>query len=117
LCGACYEVCPVRINIPEVLVHLRGRVVRAKQAKGGAARSGDVERAGLELLAKVFQSRPSYEQAQRLARIGQGPFVQDGTIRWLPGELAGWTESRDLSKLPDQTFREWWKERANRDES
>ena len=28
LCGACYEVCPVKIDIPSILVHLRGRVVR-----------------------------------------------------------------------------------------
>lgn len=28
LCGACYEVCPVAIDIPEVLVHLRERVVQ-----------------------------------------------------------------------------------------
>ena len=31
LCGACYDVCPVKINIPEVLLHLRGQVVRHKQ--------------------------------------------------------------------------------------
>lgn len=30
LCGACYEVCPVKINIPDVLVHLRGADVEAR---------------------------------------------------------------------------------------
>jgi L-lactate dehydrogenase complex protein LldF len=39
LCGACYQVCPVKINIPEVLVHLRGKVVRHKQYMGAWARS------------------------------------------------------------------------------
>jgi L-lactate dehydrogenase complex protein LldF len=39
LCGACYQVCPVKINIPEVLIHLRGKVVRHKQDKGPCARS------------------------------------------------------------------------------
>ena len=35
LCGACREICPVKINIPEVLIHLRGEVVRQKQDEGG----------------------------------------------------------------------------------
>ncbi|GAB7029708.1 hypothetical protein JCM4914_11690 [Streptomyces platensis subsp. malvinus] len=38
LCGACYEVCPVAIGIPEVLVHLRERVVEGGPAVRGGAR-------------------------------------------------------------------------------
>src|SRR6266705_5349816 len=33
LCGACYEVCPVAIDIPEVLVHLRAKVVDARERR------------------------------------------------------------------------------------
>jgi len=112
LCGACYEVCPVKINIPEVLIHLRGRVVRRRQDTGGPLAKLDPENAAMQLLAKVFSDRQRFEGAQKLARVGQWPLARGGAIRRLPGKLAGWTEVRDLKPLPDQTFREWW--RANR---
>ena len=110
LCGACYEVCPVKINIPEVLVHLRGKVVRHKQADhtGWRARL-DPEAAAMAAMARVFSSRARYERAQRLARLGQAPFARRGPISHLPGGLmSGWTAMRDLKPLPEQTFREWW---------
>lgn len=62
LCGACYDVCPVKINIPEVLVHLRGRVVREV---GASHRS---EQVGMSLMARVFRAPRVFERAQRLAR-------------------------------------------------
>ena len=109
LCGACYEVCPVKINIPEVLIQLRGRVVRRRQDTGGPRAKLDPENAGMQLLAKVFSDRQRFEAAQKLARIGQWPLARGGAIRSLPGKLAGWTMVRDLKPVPDQTFREWWK--------
>lgn len=109
LCGACYEVCPVKINIPEVLIHLRGRVVRSKQDRGGPRAKFDPENAGMQLLSKVFSDRERFEGAQKLARLGQWPLARQGAIRRLPGKLAGWTAVRDLRPVPDQTFREWWK--------
>jgi len=104
LCGACYEACPVKIDIPSVLVHLRGRVVREAQQDGSRA-----EHLAMETLARVFGSRRRYEAAQRLARAGQWPLARAGTIKRLPGPLAGWTAARDLRPVPAQTFREWWK--------
>src|SRR6202020_3380134 len=56
LCGACYEVCPVKINIPEVLVQLRGEVVRHE--------STDAEHVAMRALARVFGNRRLYEAAQ-----------------------------------------------------
>ena len=109
LCGACYEVCPVKINIPEVLIHLRGRVVRRRQDAGGPLARLDPENAGMQLLTRVFSDRARFEAAQRLARVGQWPLAREGAIRRLPGKLAGWTMVRDLKPVPDQTFREWWK--------
>jgi L-lactate dehydrogenase complex protein LldF len=73
LCGACYEVCPVKINIPEVLIHLRGRVVRHNQDQGGLRRKLDPENVAMQAVAKVFSDPVRFEQAQRLARIGQWP--------------------------------------------
>jgi L-lactate dehydrogenase complex protein LldF len=98
LCGACYEVCPVKIDIPTVLVHLRGRVLE----EGGPS----AERAAMRLVAGAFSTRRRYEAAQRLRRLGRGPLTR------LPvGPLGGWTASRDLPEPPKQTFREWWRER------
>lgn len=113
LCGACYEVCPVKINIPEVLVHLRGKIVDKKKQKGRFKDKTDPEHIGMKLMGRAFRSRSRYERAQKMARIGQGLFVRDGTISKLPGQLSGWTAMRDLKPIPKQTFREWWR---NRDE-
>jgi L-lactate dehydrogenase complex protein LldF len=105
LCGACAEVCPVKIDIPSLLVHLRGRVVRETRA------GRTLEARTMRTLARVLGSRRRYEAAQRVGRIGQRPVVHDGTIERLPGPLRAWTSFRDLRPLPQQTFREWWRER------
>ncbi len=112
LCGACYEVCPVKINIPEVLIHLRGEVVRQKQDEGGLRAALDPENIAFKTLAKLFSNRTTYEQAQRLGKIGQWPLARAGYIDWLPGMLGGWTATRDMPALPSQTFRDWWEART-----
>lgn len=119
LCGACYEVCPVAIDIPTVLVHLRGQIVREQeQTLRGRL---DPEHAAMRLLARTFADRKRYERAQQLARLGQRPFVRGrggpdanrrGSITSLPGPLAGWTALRDLRPVPQQSFREWWQART-----
>ena len=106
LCGACYEVCPVKINIPEVLIHLRGRVVREQKS------ALDPEALAMKTAAAIFTSRRRFEAAQRLGRVAQWPMVSHGWMRNLPGLLGNWTRVRDLRALPQQTFREWWKDRA-----
>ncbi|HZB82684.1 MAG TPA: LutB/LldF family L-lactate oxidation iron-sulfur protein [Rubrobacteraceae bacterium] len=111
LCGACYDVCPVKINIPEVLVHLRGRVVRHRQDEGGLKGKLDLENVAMRAMARTFSERRLYEAAQKAARIGQWPLARNGAIHRLPGKLAGWTEARDLKPVPEQTFRDWWKSR------
>lgn len=108
LCGACYEVCPVKINIPEVLVHLRGRVVREQQS------ALNFESIAMKVLSRIFSSRRSFEAAQRLGQLAQWPFVSEGWISHLPGTLGNWTDMRDLRPLPRQTFRNWWREREKR---
>jgi L-lactate dehydrogenase complex protein LldF len=96
----------VEINIPEVLVHLRGRVVQHKQAtlRGRL----DPENLSMEALARIFADRRRYELAQRLAQKAQLPFARGGTISWLPPPLSAWTTVRDLPSIPRQTFRQWW---------
>jgi len=111
LCGACYEVCPVKINIPEVLVHLRGKVVEHQKKQGGFSVKTEPMHMGLKFLANVFKERKRYERLQKLGRTGQRFFVKDGTISKLPGMLGKWSAFRDLKPMPKQTFREWWRER------
>jgi L-lactate dehydrogenase complex protein LldF len=107
LCGACYEVCPVKINIPEVLIHLRGQVVRKDQeALMGDFGMWDL---GMQAAATVLTDGWKLHLAQRLGRLGQKPFIaKSGYIEKLPSILGGWTQVRDLMPLPPQSFREWW---------
>ncbi|GAA1914758.1 LutB/LldF family L-lactate oxidation iron-sulfur protein [Streptomyces durmitorensis] len=111
LCGACYEVCPVAIDIPEVLVHLRERVVQGgevtrhgtrvtlRPAKGHAA-----ERAAMRAAGWAFGRPGALRAGQRLA---------SGTRRFhprtLPGPGRAWSATRDLPKVPAEPFRDWWR--------
>jgi iron-sulfur cluster protein len=107
LCGACYEVCPVEIDIPRVLVHLRGRVVDSEPA-------WKPEKAAMKGMYRAFSSRRAYERAQRIARLGSRPLARRGRIERLPWPLSGWTGTRDMPEPPAETFREWWRrERGN----
>jgi len=110
LCGACYEVCPVKINIPEVLVHLRAQVVEAK-AQRPLGRL-EPERLAMAAAARVFAVPSRYERAQRLARTAQTPFVKRGFLERLPGPLAPWSVTRDLKAVPRESFRDWWRSRG-----
>ncbi len=105
LCGACADVCPVKIDIPEVLVHLRHEVVSRKSRT-------DPERVAMGAMARVFASRRLYEAAQRIGRVAQRPLVRRGTISRLPGPLGGWTVSRELPPLAPESFRDWWRRRS-----
>jgi L-lactate dehydrogenase complex protein LldF len=107
LCGACYDVCPVLIDIPSILVHERGKAV-ARERSGIEGRS-------LKLLGRAFATRSGYERAQRLGRTFQRPVTRNGWVtHFPPGPLAAWGRSRDLPALPAQTFREWWAGRDDR---
>ena len=112
LCGACYEVCPVKINIPEVLIHLRNKVVE----QNGALTP---EALAMRAMGLIFRSESRFRAAQRLGRIAELPLVRkdgrgEGWIGWLPGLLGGWTQVRDLQAMPRQTFREWFENRSSR---
>jgi len=109
LCGACYEVCPVKINIPEVLIHLRGQIVREDQATFTGKLA--VENVAMQVAAHLFQHPKRYEAAMRAARLGQGIFEKNGQLQNLPGMAGAWTKSRDLRAIPKQSFRDWWKQR------
>ncbi len=105
LCGACYDVCPVKINIPEILVHLR------QQGPHPVAES-----AVMRTLSWVMRDRRRWKAAVRLARTGAAPvrFLtrrRGGTIRRLPFPMSAWTEHRDAPLPASQSFRDWWAKR------
>jgi L-lactate dehydrogenase complex protein LldF len=104
LCGACYEVCPVKINIPEILIHLRHKVVENGDTPFG-------ERLGMKAVALALQSGNRLAAAQKIGRLAQWPFEHDGQLRQLPGLLAGWTNARDFPAIPPESFRDWWAKR------
>ncbi|MBV8808861.1 MAG: iron-sulfur cluster-binding protein [Acidobacteriaceae bacterium] len=105
LCGACYEVCPVKINIPDILIHLRGEIVK----RGDAPLN---ERIAMKAVGFALSNGRRLSTAQKLARIVQRPFEHDGNLQDLPSMLAGWTTFRDLAAVPKTSFREWWAERG-----
>lgn len=102
LCGACYEVCPVRINIPQVLVHLREKVI----AEGHGSRSEEVS---LMLLARLFKSRWLFEALLHLLVQARKPLNRLSLSGSLPGFIGKWGAARDLPELPSEAFRMWRK--------
>jgi L-lactate dehydrogenase complex protein LldF len=96
LCGACYDVCPVKIDIPRILVHLRQRIVE----DGGA---GVLEPAGMKAAAFAFRGPRRFRLAQLLARP---------LLRLPVGPLRGWLRSRSAPRVPARGFRDWWGRRG-----
>ena len=105
LCGACYDVCPVKIDIPSILVHLRARHVE-EPAAGRPVLSP--EAVTMAAAAWVMASPARFAAAQRAGRLGR-LLGRGGRIRRLPPPLAAWTLARDAPVPPAQTFRQWWK--------
>ena len=103
LCGACQEVCPVRIDIPRMLIELRHRLDRERIAPLG-------ERLMFGIFGRVLASRALFRLGAALGKLAQRPFLRDGRLRSLPLLLGRWTRSRDLPPLARRPFSERWKE-------
>src|SRR5881397_570904 len=105
LCGACADACPVRIDIPRMLIELRREVDETKIAPR-------TERAVFKAFGRLLTRPVLYRLAARIARLLQRPFVRDGAIRSLPLFFGDWTRTRDLPAVAPRTFHERWKELA-----
>ena len=113
LCGACYEVCPVKINFPEVLVHLRAKDVESQHAVRefeGNKKAPFSQMDGMMLGAKkLFTSGKMMSIAERglpMSRLISG---RKHKITAIPGIAGGWTAYRDIPEPPKESFRNWWK--------
>ena len=113
LCGACYEVCPVKINFPEVLVHLRAKDVESQHAIRefeGNKKAPFSQMDGMMLGAKkLFTSGKMMSIAERglpMSRLISG---RKHKITAVPGIVGGWTAYRDIPEPPKESFRNWWK--------
>jgi len=110
LCGACFEVCPVRIDIPSVLVDLRAKVVDAH--RGGIPKP---EALAMKAASLAFSSGRLTGAAERMAGMAGRVLARGRTGpggRWLLSRLPGassWTNARDLPVPPAESFRAWWR--------
>lgn len=100
LCGACFDACPVKIDIPSLLVELRHQ--HTEQAGTTA------EKLAMKAAAAVMKRPALYTAAQRAA-TGPGRLIagRDQVVSHLPPPFDGWTDSRDLPAPPSRTFRSW----------
>ena len=97
LCGACYEVCPVEIDIPTVLVKLRHDAVKAKPHRA--------EDAAFQAAATAMHGRRRWSAALKSAKLMR--LIRHGA----PPPLSRWTRTRDLPNPPAEPFRDWWRKR------
>ena len=116
LCGACAEVCPVKIDIPRILLELRRDVVEARTRDG----ENRWEKLAFRVFAWVMARPRIYELAAMAARaVAPDPEWNGGNPRWigkLPGFLqrgpiGAWLSQRDLPPPAPRSFRQMWRER------
>jgi L-lactate dehydrogenase complex protein LldF len=117
LCGACREVCPVKIDIPALLLHLRAEIVDGES--DGIAAETQVkkklgERAAFAMYSFLWRRPRLYSFGARLSRAFQNTIVKNGKARsgfsGLVPPLGAWTQWRDAPAIAPKTFREIWKE-------
>ena len=94
-CGNCKEVCPGKIDIPDLILELRRRL---------AVEQGQpmVQKA----IFSVVNNRRMFHSMLRAASLGQKPFAREGFIRHLPMFLSGLTDFRSLPAIADVPFRD-----------
>jgi L-lactate dehydrogenase complex protein LldF len=101
LCGACAEVCPVKIDIPHQLVHMRHRAVNEPSPMRSPS-----ERLLWTAFAWAMGGPLRYRLAMWAVRLG---VRLAKFLPWHPGKLGAWTRGRELPKVPEQSFRSWWR--------
>jgi L-lactate dehydrogenase complex protein LldF len=110
LCGVCREVCPVKIDLPRLLLDLRRDVVRL----GATPR---YERSAMRAYARVAQRPGAYRRLSHLARwfMRWLPRSPEGDVARLPPPLSRWTRSRVFPRPAQRNFAELWRKRPSQD--
>jgi L-lactate dehydrogenase complex protein LldF len=108
LCGACRDICPVRIDIPRILLKLRSEWSEGDAARG--AGSSLIERVAIKAWAFTMRKPLLYNAAFRLASLLQGPMLEDGKLKDLPFAFSGWTQNRDFPALARRSFHSLWRD-------
>ncbi|MBU8829842.1 LutB/LldF family L-lactate oxidation iron-sulfur protein [Mycolicibacterium goodii] len=103
LCGACFEACPVRIDIPSILVHLRAQQVDSE--RGGLPGGQDL---AMKAAGWAMSDSKRFTLAEKALAAGRLIAGKDHRISALPWPASKWTASRDLPEPPTETFRQWW---------
>jgi L-lactate dehydrogenase complex protein LldF len=111
LCGACSEVCPVKIDIPKVLLELRSEVKKAETRE----KQNRLEKFAFRMFAWLMTHPRLYEMAGRMA-AAMAPSEDGGWIRNVPplmklAPVRRWLNGRDLPPPPAKSFRELWRRR------
>ena len=114
LCGACREVCPVKIDIPELLLHLRSEIADGRPKNEVLAKNRG-EHFAFKMYSALWSNRWSYSLGTKAARLAQRFVVRDGKVgrvgvilAWLVPPLDAWTAWRDAPAIPRRSFREEW---------
>ncbi|HND56396.1 MAG TPA: lactate utilization protein B, partial [Pirellulaceae bacterium] len=106
LCGACQAACPVKIQIPEMLIQLREKL------HDEPGQLGRLEGMAYRLWARMMRSPLWYRLTTWLATRTVGRWNKaSGWLHRLPGKLGGWTEKRDFPAPAPERFRDWWSRR------
>ena len=108
LCGACREVCPIKIDIPRMLLHLRHKLAEGDSESEAAATTSEKQAA--RGYAWLMSNPTALSAARKAGMVAQKPFVSGENInRRVPLPLVSkWTAGRNLPSLPGKTFRQIW---------
>ena len=119
LCGACREVCPVKIDIPALLLHLRSEIAEGSTSAADTPPTRKLgESLAFSMYSRMWSRSGTYSLSMRAARLMQRFVARDGKIGKVGGMLAvlvpplgAWTARRDGPLVASKSFREMWKEK------
>jgi len=106
LCGACTEVCPVKIPLHELL-HKHREVIVEREGRAPIS-----ETALMNAFGFGTASSSLYKFGSKVASTVMKPFTKDNMISNGPGPLKQWTNIRDFPSPEKERFRDWFEKRG-----